>query len=257
MKSKMYWGVVILILLLVSATGFVILREISDNRDLNDQLTEAKELADQITQRKISENNKKSELDIPLQPKDTDSENFTAEVGNNTEAETQKQSEETKDVHASAQTAETQDVPVSPFGYGPYPEVPDDFRKIKGNPIWEHQKWPDSIALPEGAELLDRVLIKVWKEGNKDWIGASHENGIVRLNYPNTLYIWYDEPYEDEDGNIIKPIMRSKGDPNVQLTIDEMRDGIVPSGVQILDGETAGINALEFIDLESNNKRRK
>ena len=56
MKSRMKWGVAILILLLVTAAVFVILREIADNRELNDQLTEAEELVEQINQRKISEN---------------------------------------------------------------------------------------------------------------------------------------------------------------------------------------------------------
>ncbi len=45
----------------VTAAVFVILREIADNRDLNDQLTETQKLADQIKDRKVSENNKKSD----------------------------------------------------------------------------------------------------------------------------------------------------------------------------------------------------
>ncbi len=57
MKSKMYWGLTIFILLLVTAAVFVFLREIADNRELDTQLTEAEELVEQINQRKISENN--------------------------------------------------------------------------------------------------------------------------------------------------------------------------------------------------------
>lgn len=250
MKSKMYWGAAILILLLVTASVFVILREIADNRELNDQLTEAQKLADQINQRKISENNKKSELDIPLQPKDTDSENFTAEVENNTEAETPKQSEGTKDVHASVQTAETKDVQVSPFGFGPYPEVPEGMLDSVANPYkpaWERSYWSDRPR--EGAELLSRVLIKAWKEGNRDWIGASQEDGKVRINYPNTLYIQYGEPETRSDGTIYRPIVRTKGDPSVRLTLDQMENGIVPAGVRVLDFDTDAINIFEYLNL--------
>ena len=251
MKSRMYWGVAILILLLVTAAVFVILREIADNRELNDQLTEAQKLADQITQRKISENNKKSELDIPLEPKDTDSDNFTVEVGNNTDAETQKQSEEPKDVHASVQTTEPKDVQVSPFGFGPYPEVPEGMLDSVGNPYkpaWERSYWSDRPR--EGAELLSRVLIKAWKEGTRDWIGASGgNNGKVWINYPNTLYIQYGEPETRSDGTIYRPIVRAKGDPSVRLTPDEMANGIVPAGVRVLDLDADAINIFEYLNL--------
>lgn len=163
----------------------------------------------------------------------------------NTEAETEQPSD------TPAENAEAKDGLVSPFGYGPYPDVPDDYREARGEPIWEHPKWPDGIALPEGAELLARVLIKAWKKGIRDYEGASHQIGKVRINYPNTLYIWYGESYEDADGTIVRPIRRSKGDPNVQLTRDEMRRGIVPSGVRILDGETDAIDVFEYLSLTS------
>ena len=70
MKSKMYWGLAILILLLVTAAVFVILREIADNRDLNDQLTEAEELVEQINQRKVSENNQSPKESVDGQQTD-------------------------------------------------------------------------------------------------------------------------------------------------------------------------------------------
>lgn len=58
MTRKMYRGVAILILLIGTAAVFVIMHEIAANRELNKDLSEAQKLADQINQRKISENNR-------------------------------------------------------------------------------------------------------------------------------------------------------------------------------------------------------
>ena len=56
-----------------------------------------------------------------------------------------------------AEEAPAEDVPVSPFGFGPYPEVPADYF---GVPIWMQD-----TGLPGDAqrniELIDRVLIIV------------------------------------------------------------------------------------------------
>ena len=83
-------------------------------------------------------------------------------------------------------------------------------------------------------------------------IGAGGGNsGKVWLNYPNTLYVWYGESYEDADGTIVQPIRMARGDPNAQLTRDEMRHGIIPSGVRILDGETNAIDVFEYLNLPS------
>ena len=160
----------------------------------------------------------------------------------NTEAETQQ-------TGSQSEHTEEKDVLVSPFGYGPYPEVPADFREAKGDPIWEGPGFPDEIALPENAELLARVTIKVWKEGNRDWVGVSYGNGKVWINYPNTLYVWYGEPYEDEDGTIRTPFRKAKGDPNARLSLDEIRLGIVPPGVRILDGESEAIDVFQYLNL--------
>lgn len=50
----------------------------------------------------------------------------------------------------------SEDVPVSPYGFGPYPEVPADF------PF--DASWTD---LPPEVELLTRVMIKAWNDGDR------------------------------------------------------------------------------------------
>ncbi|MCG9128521.1 hypothetical protein JT359_13045 [Candidatus Poribacteria bacterium] len=140
----------------------------------------------------------------------------------------------------------------SPHGFGAYPSVPNDFRSALGNPIWEHPKFPDGISLAKGAELLHRVLIKSWKEGNRTMIGASGgSNGKVWITYPNTIYVWYGDPIEDENGKIRIPIRRTSGDPDIKLSNEEMRDGIVPSGIRVLDGDTDAIDIDKFLNLNA------
>ncbi len=57
MTRKMYWGIVILILLIGTAAVFIIMHEIAENRELKDQLAEMEKLANQINQQKVSKNN--------------------------------------------------------------------------------------------------------------------------------------------------------------------------------------------------------
>ncbi len=68
MKRRIYWGVAILILLLGTAAVFVIMPKLAENSELNEQLKEAEELANQIKQRKIDENNPPSEEPISEEP---------------------------------------------------------------------------------------------------------------------------------------------------------------------------------------------
>ncbi len=67
MKRKMYWGVALLILLIGTATVFIIQHELAENSKLEVLLYEAQKLADEIKQRKIAENNPPSEEPISKQ----------------------------------------------------------------------------------------------------------------------------------------------------------------------------------------------
>ncbi len=122
----------------------------------------------------------------------------------------------------------TADAPeVSPFGFGPYPEVPEGMLDSIGQPykpVWKSANWPNR-GLPERAELMSRVAIKSWKEGlQRDWIGIGGAYGKFYFNYPNTVYVWYGEK-ENDDGSITRYITRAKG---MSLSLEQMRKGIVP-----------------------------
>ncbi len=57
MRTKVYWGLGVLILLLGAAAVFIIQHEIAENRELKKQLAEAKKLANQIKEQEALKNN--------------------------------------------------------------------------------------------------------------------------------------------------------------------------------------------------------
>lgn len=89
--------------------------------------------------------------------------------------------------------------PVSPFGFGPYPEVPSDYPETV---IWE-EDMDENISqfgseAMKAAELMDRILIKLWNQGHRA-TSASMQNGLVYPSFPNTVYVRW-EYFGEEDG---------------------------------------------------------
>ena len=71
-------------------------------------------------------------------------------------------------------------VPVSPHGFGPYPEVPADF------PI--DVNWSTYETKQPVFELMTRVQIKLWEQGH-NVTGISHENGVMHPIIRGMVYI--------------------------------------------------------------------
>lgn len=91
------------------------------------------------------------------------------------------------------QNTETADVPVSPFGFGPYPEVPEDYPSKVTWGYWDSAQ----------GELLVRVLVKLWTEGEKNFRGGGTHKGKVYPWYHNTIYVKFRE-YKNADGEIVR-----------------------------------------------------
>ena len=72
------------------------------------------------------------------------------------------------------------DSQTSPFGFGPYPEVPADYP-------FQERLWDN--ATPE-HELLVRVRVKLWKQGTKTK-GAMFDtdNGLIYPSIPGVIYV--------------------------------------------------------------------
>ena len=139
---------------------------------------------------------------------------------------------------------EAEDRPVSPFGFGPYPEVPSDYP--------EKVAWEQDI--PEGmgkiAELFDRVLIKLWNQGHKV-TSISGDSYRMYPALPNTIFVTWE--YEtDDEGNTTRHVTTlSSGTGISEETIDSIVDtGVVPPGITVLDYESDYIDPYDFLTLQ-------
>lgn len=68
---------------------------------------------------------------------------------------------------------------VTPFGFGPYPEVPVDYP-------YQERLWDNATP---GHELLVRVRVKLWKQGIKTVGAMFDKNGLVYVTLPGVLYV--------------------------------------------------------------------
>ena len=140
----------------------------------------------------------------------------------------------------------TTNVPVSPYGFGPYPKVPSDFPFI---PTW---LWPEaSLQNVYGLkyhELRFRVLIKLWNEGDTRFTGASinPDTSKVYPSYPNTVYLRY-----TKHGIGGKTVLVKRGPGVSKGNEAEIIKGNAPPGIQILDYDTSGIDPYTYLDLPS------
>ncbi|MDE0315556.1 MAG: hypothetical protein OXM61_11680 [Candidatus Poribacteria bacterium] len=144
----------------------------------------------------------------------------------------------------AAPTAETQEVRVSPFGFGPYPEVPEDYPSVV---VWLQSDYEElSSHAQKNFELMSRVLIKLWASGEKSFRGASTYKGKVYPHYYNTVYIKVSE-YELPDGTKSQYISRRKSGPHVNT------DGVdllnPPSHLRVLDLDSSGIDPYQYLNL--------
>lgn len=133
--------------------------------------------------------------------------------------------------------APTETVRVSPFGFGPYPEVPE------GCPV-PRNIWHASDAQ---MELLFRVAIQKWNEGER-FNGCSTGEGKVYLHYPNTVYIQYGAPEVNDSGILIRPITHVIS-ANIGMSPEQMRAGEIPAGIHVLEYGKDGIDPYEYLDL--------
>ncbi len=151
------------------------------------------------------------------------------------------------DDFVSEEEEPTEDVPVSPYGFGPYPEVPNGFPFI---PTW---LWPEaSRQKVEGLmdhELRFRVMIKLWNEGDTRFTGTSinPDTSMVHPSYPNTVYLRY-----REDGMGGKTVLVKSGPGVSEEDVAQIIDGNTPPGIRILDYDTDGIDPYTYLDLPSN-----
>ncbi len=155
-------------------------------------------------------------------------------------------------VHSEpAERANETETRVSPHGFGPYPDVPQGFIDAVGKPVWFHS---DEVLRQRPArrevELMQRVMVKLWKQGRTDVEAAFMDGDKVIVHYKNRAYVRYDtyKDFNGEDvtyisswrsgsakapevipGTVFPPLMKKENvDPNIELIDLDSDPGIDP-----------------------------
>lgn len=132
-------------------------------------------------------------------------------------------------------TVSKTDVRVSPYGFGAYPDIPSDFP--------QQRLFSNHYGTAE-AELLDRVRVKLWKEGIRpDGIGWLQSTGLYYPTVRGTIYVRWGE-FRGK-----KYITRLRSHPADHFDITKYRfvDDI-PSHLKVLDF-SEGIDPYEYLGL--------
>ena len=124
------------------------------------------------------------------------------------------------------------------------PEVPPD---IPFAIVWlRPEKKAVRIDELTERELLGLVLVKKWKEGDRDFVGVSMDDGKVYLHYPNVVYVKWEET-QLPDGTLTKYASLIYGPGGDSTISDQVREGILPPGVLVLDMDSSGIDPYVYL----------
>ena len=162
----------------------------------------------------------------------------------------------TNDVEAGTSPAETtEDVPVSPYGFGPYPELPDD-------PWWSDFTWNSKSA---DHELITRVLVELWNQGTHAKGGVMRPDGLVYPIIHGVRYVEWDTLVKPS-GESVRYISRSTGHHDDQIRLSAIRENKssssidpsernilteddIPSDIKLVSAQEGGIDPYTFLDL--------
>ena len=158
------------------------------------------------------------------------------------------------DFVSEVETSESEDIPTSPFGFGPYPEVPNEYPEHLP-PVWtwsEEKREKYTSSHLKDFELMARVLIKLWNQGDRDFSAVFRDdiNGKVYPLYTNVIYATWTE-IKDENGKIVGKYARNQLTTNKtpKITFIDFMEGRIPSNIRFIDRETGGIDPYHFLDL--------
>ena len=136
-----------------------------------------------------------------------------------------------------------EDVPVSPFGFGPYPELPEG--------------WPaDTFPAPSANhELLARVRIKLLSQGTNT-AGANMVNGSVYPVSKGTAYVKWKEA-RSRDG-VVRYVSRMIAHPDDTARLNAIKfekkrlileEVDIPSDIKLVSFQEGAIDPYTFLDL--------
>ena len=150
-----------------------------------------------------------------------------------------------EDAITSEVAEESVDAPhgFSPYGFGPFPEVPTDYPR-SAEAVWGEARL--LTMLPE-HELLSRVQIELWNQGVRT-VGSVYNTDydLIFSVLDNVVYI--QREFSAEDG---EPYISSMlGSPaTINRYEDDLFEGNFPPHLTIYEYPDGGINPYEFLDV--------
>ena len=135
----------------------------------------------------------------------------------------------------------------SPYGLGPYPDIPPDFPK---QDIFDKlERYAETGHANISHELMYRVVIKLWNQGKKaDSAIRSGSNGRVYPLYNDTVYVKWSE-LEHEDGSIETYMGSYLSRTSLADYEESVANGTQPSWLKVIRYEDGGIDPYSFLDL--------
>ena len=139
---------------------------------------------------------------------------------------------------------------ISPYGFGPYPEAPEDIRFV---PVWQQEHYKKlGHNQKRSLEIIDRVLIKLWEQGERGFEEGFYDCGNVYPFYDNTIYVrWHEEIRPD--GTEHRYVSHLHYPRRMAFTSEQraqITQGNFPPGIQALLIDDSGIPAIHFLNSE-------
>ena len=148
------------------------------------------------------------------------------------------------------ETAEEESVAlsISPFGFGPYPEVPEDFPEPD---IFKSLASMGDSEMRKALELQKRLIVEFWKQGiSLENVGVTGDaDGKVYLLYPDVVYVKWGY-WTDDDGITHRYAGVTRGHPDTAHIYEPYLDeGEIPQGITVYELPDGYIDAYEFLGL--------
>ena len=140
------------------------------------------------------------------------------------------------------------DVRVSPFGFGPYPKIPEGFPEPD---IFDSLETMGNSDMRKALELQKRLIVEFYKQGiSLENVGVSGKSdGRVYLSYPDVVYVTWDY-WTDEDGITHKYAGVARGHP-VAISVSKpfLDKGEMPSDITVYELPDGYVDAYEVLGL--------
>ena len=128
---------------------------------------------------------------------------------------------------------------VSPFGFGPFPEIPPDYPDQE---TWSVERLQ---TMQPDHELLSRVRIRLWTQGVYT-VGATYD-GEHRLIYPIIDDVVYYAEKFDANGSVTRRALTSTATDDKYGS--DLLEGIIAPHLTVYYLPDGGIDPYEFLDL--------